>query len=140
MDAVIIGLAWLGAWLTLPLMYAERFNRIIWGVSIVAFVGIPLLAGILRRRPSLPSTALAGILLLACPVVYLITDSLSVRFEMWRDAFFLGTGSSVTFISAGWTASFARARQWIQTFATGTLNVVAVCSIAIMITVYMYLQ
>jgi len=139
-DAVIIGVACLGAWLALPLMYAERFNRTIWCVSIVAFVGFPLLAGIVRRQPSLPATLIAGILLLACPVVYQITDPLPVRFEMLRDAFFLATGSTVTFVSAGWTVSFVRARQWIQMFATGALNVVAACSIPIMITVYMYLE
>ena len=36
-DVAFIGAMCVGAAITLPVIYAERFNEILWGVSILAF-------------------------------------------------------------------------------------------------------
>ena len=96
-DVGIIAATCASASFAVPIMYAERCDEIIWGLSILAFVGFPVLAGIVRGKPSFPANLTAGMLLLACPIVYALTDPLPVPFELLRDAFFLATGSTLTF-------------------------------------------
>jgi hypothetical protein len=139
-DLGVIGATAVAASVALPIMYAHRLNGIIWGLGILAFVGFPLLAGIVRRKPSLAASLMAATLLLGCPVVYEFVNPLPVRFELFRDAFFLTTASSLTFVSAEWAASSARLRQWLWLLAAVSLIVVAAGSIAVMISIFMYLE
>lgn len=139
-DAGIIAAVFLGASLAVPIMYSSRFDGTVWAVSIVAFVGIPVLAGIVRGQPSFLANLTAGILLLACPIAYAVTDPLPVRFELLRDVLFLATGSTLTFISTGWTTNSARARQWGQVSGSAALSVLVAGLTFLMVSLFMYLE
>ena len=84
----IVAAICLSASLAVPVMYAERFNDILWGSCILAFVGLPVRLGIVRGKPAFLANLAAVILLLACPIVFVLTDHLPARFELLRDAFF----------------------------------------------------
>jgi hypothetical protein len=138
-ELAVIAAACLGAVIAVPLLYQER-SGVIWVSSIAVFAGVPLLVGIVCGHTTRFANLTAGLLLLACPLIYLLTDPLPVAWEKARDAAFLATGSIVTFVTAAWSGHFLRARKWILAFAGGLLLVCAAGSVAVMIAVFMYLE
>ena len=54
---------------------------------------------------------------MACPGIYALADRLPTPAEFFRDTFFLATASAVTFVSARWSGTLFRARDWRGVFA-----------------------
>jgi hypothetical protein len=138
-EAATIAAVWLAAIVAVPLLYGERSGAI-WGGGIAVFSIVPLIAGLLRGQPSRYATWIAVGLLLACPAVYAITDQMSAAYETLRDVVFLATAGTVIFVSTGWCVSFQRSRHWAWMFASILVLVVAACSIAVAISLFMYLE
>jgi hypothetical protein len=121
--ATVAALA-IGAFLAVPHLYENRFDPKLFWVGIAVFCILPPLAGMFQGQPRPPLTLFAAAMLLACPLVYLITDSMDARFEVGRDCFFLATFAIVSLISGAWTRSLVRAGRW--SLASGA----AICSAA----------
>lgn len=138
-EAGFIGALCVASLVAVPSLYGIKPGEV-WGGSTAAFAGLPLLAGMIWGRPSRFANLAAGTLLLSCPIIYILTDPLPVTFEMMRDAFFLATSSSITFVSAGWIASFVRSRQWIRLCVAGLFAACGAAAVAVMIAVFMYLE
>lgn len=144
-EAGFVAVAWLGAVIAVSFIYYARgaiilypWYSMIWAASIAVFAGVPLLVGILRGRSSRSAILIAGTLLLSCPAVYALAQLL--QFDRFGESFFLATGSTMTFASAGWAANCLHARQWIRMFATVLINIAALGAIVLMISIFMYLE
>jgi hypothetical protein len=138
-QAAMFGMTCLGAAIAVPFFYEHR-SPAVWLGGVVAFALLPFLAGVFWRRPTLAATYVAGVLVLLCPFVYLLTDPLDVKFEKARDAFFVLTSSTVIFVSTNWAATCARSGSWTR-LVVATLGVLAgVAAVCAMLWLIMYLE
>jgi hypothetical protein len=132
--------AFLCAMIAVPFFYNHRMNDAVFTGGFLAFVGTPLIAGILQTQTHRPVTLVAAGLLLFCPVVYSITDPLAVEFEKLRDGYFLGTGTAIIFVSTVWLITSYRIRKGIQAFAAGLSLASALVAVFILLWIVMYLE
>jgi hypothetical protein len=136
--AVVVAL--LCATVAVPLCYDARMDDGVFTVNLLAFIGIPLVVGILLQQPRRSVILVSSGLLLLCPVVYAITDGLDVEFERVRDSYFLGTGSAILFVSTMWLISSCRAGKWIQTVAAAFVVASAAFAIFVLVWMVMYFE
>jgi hypothetical protein len=88
--------------------YHGYARTVAWYSAVVLYGVAPLAAGILRSKPSPFATCVAALLCLT-PAAHHQLD----RFDFVPETIFLLMASSVTYVSAGWTAHFVRSRFWI---------------------------
>lgn len=115
----VIIAAFLGALLAVPYSYSRRTDDGIFVGNLLFFIGVPLIVAALSKEIDRSAWRVAAGLLLFCPIVYTVTDRLDAKFEIARDAYLLGTGSVVLFISAAWIISSYKSSKWIQVVAAG---------------------
>jgi hypothetical protein len=130
-----IVVAFLCAMVAVPFCYNARMDDGVFIGNLLAFIGIPLVVGILLKHPHRSVILVTAGLLLFCPVVYAITDGLAVEFERVRDGYFLGTGSAALFVSTMWLMSSCGAGKWIQ--AVAAAFVVAAFAFAVFVLLWM---
>jgi hypothetical protein len=106
-----------GATMAIPFLYNHRFDAGLFGASLLVFVAAPIVAAVPQGQLSWPVALFAIAALLLCPVVGAITDPLTIKFERLRDIFFLGTGSTLIFVTTIWFRSSYGARKWLQAVA-----------------------
>lgn len=131
----IVGVLLVSAMLAVPFFYAfnnHRLTNALYWVGATAFIGLPLAAGSVQRSLSQAAIATTGALLLACPLVYAITDPLPVAYEKPRDGFFLGTATTVVFVCAAWASTAWQTRKW-QAILLAVFGVVASAAAIFMI-------
>ncbi len=102
-QAVVFVAILVAAVVAVPLFYRHMFNNSVWLGGMIAFIGLPLLAGILQTEPNRTLTLAVLLLLSLCPLVGIATDPLGARSEELRDGHFLATGAAIIFVSATWT-------------------------------------
>lgn len=96
------------AMLAMPFFYGHRMNDGVFMAGLLAFVGIPLIAGKVQTLSHRSVTLVAIGFLFLCPLIYVATDHLDSQFEKLRDGFFLATSSTCIFVSTVWiTTSFS---------------------------------
>ena len=123
-----------------PFFYNDRMNGRVFTGGMLAFVGIPFIAGVLQKQPHRSVVVVAIVLLLFCPVVYAITDPLAVEFEKLRDGYFLTIGSTLIFVSATWLVSSFKLRRLAHavTAALGLLS--AAVGVLVLLWMIMYFE
>jgi hypothetical protein len=131
--AIVVAL--LCAIIAVRFCYSARMNDGVFIGMLLAFIGVPLVVGILLKHAHRSVIVVATGLLLFCPVVYVLADGLAVEFEGVRDSYFLGTGSVVLFVSTMWLISSSRGGKWIQ--AVAAAFVVASFALAVFVLLWM---
>jgi len=124
------------AMIAVPFFYNHRMNESVFAGGLIGFVGAPLFAGIWQQQADRLVALLAVVLLLLCPAVYAATDALAVEFEKLRDGYFLGTGSTLIFVSAAWLGCSHRSRNWLIAGAAAlglTSAALATCLLLLMV-------
>ena len=137
---VIIGVAFLGAMIAVPFFHDHRMNAGVWLAGMILFIGLPLLAGALQSQPSRAALMAAGILLMVCPLVYVVTDPLAVQYEKLRDGFFLATGATILFVCVAWSSRFVRSRKWFAFSVAASGAVSAAAAIYVMVSMFIYFE
>lgn len=136
--AIVVGV-FLAASVAVPFLYRNRGVGI-WLGSVALFVAAPLLVGSLFGGRSRFARRTAGLLLLACPVVYAIIDFLPHAYEMARDVILLTTASVAIFVSSGWMAPCLQSRRWPQGLAGATGVLTGAAAVVIMTWLFVYLE
>jgi hypothetical protein len=126
--------------MAVPFFYNHRMNDGVFVGGLLAFVAPPVLAGTCQKQAERSITQLAVILLLLCPLVYAVTDRLDVQFEKLRDGFFLGTGSTIIFVSAERLNSSYRSRRWLHAVAAASSLASATVAVFVLLWFVMYLE
>ena len=116
-DAGFMGALCLAASLAVPFFYQNR-NATAWLGGVAIFVGTPLILGLLLGGRSRFARQTAVLLLLACPIVYAITDPLPHVYEIVRDSIFLTTGGMVILVCSGWTVTCLKSNRLTCAFAS----------------------
>ena len=126
--------------IAVPFFYGHRMDDRVFMGGLLAFVGTPLIVGILQKQAYRRVTLVAAGLVLLCPVVYAITDRLAVEFEKLRDGYFLGTSSTILFVSAGWLINSYRSGKSIHAFAAAFSLIAAAFSSVVLMWMVMYFE
>ena len=71
-----------GSFLAVPYLYPHRMEAPLFWVSVLVFGVVPPVAGTFQAKPNLTITLFAAAILVACPLVYLVTDRMAARAEM----------------------------------------------------------
>jgi hypothetical protein len=137
---VLIVAVVLCAMIAVPYFYNHRMNGAVFTGGSLAFVGTPLIVGILQAQAHRTVTLVTAGLLLLCPVVYAFTDSLAVDFEKLRDGYFLGTGSAIIFVSTVWLVTSYKLTKGSQAIAAGFSLVSASVAVFILLWLVMYFE
>ena len=126
--------------IAVPLLYNHRMNTVALSGSIVAFIGIPFLAGILQKNASHLVTLAVVVLLFLCPIVYAVTDPLAVRFEKLRDGHLLATGAMIIFVSAVWLVQSIRTRMRITLLTAVMGLILGVAEVCMLLWMIVYFE
>jgi hypothetical protein len=138
-EALVVGAMCVGAFIVVPFLYVQRSGEL-WTASIVAFGGVPLIAGLLWKRTYRFSSATTSVLFLTCPIIYALTDPLPALFEIVRDASFLATSSMVIFVSAASFMTYARSRRWGRACAAAMGVVCGAIAVCVITALLIYLE
>jgi len=136
---VSIAITSIGAMFFMPFFYAHRMDRLTFAAGVLAFTAAPLIAGIIQGPPHRSMLPIAAILLLLCPVAFFVTDPLPVRFERFRDAYFLAAFSSTVFVASLWFANSLRLRRWFAASASALGVSLAAAGVYVLLALVMFL-
>ncbi len=128
------------SFLAVPLFYRLRMQDGVFVGGILAFVGVPLLGGILQKQAHRSITFSAAVFLLLCPVVYAVTDPLAVQFEILRDCFFLATGSTIVFVTSVFLASSLKPPRVARIVISGMLLLLSSVAVITLLWMIMYFE
>ena len=138
-DIGFTGALCLAASLAVPFLYQNR-NVTAWLGSVALFVGAPLILGLLLGGRSRFARQTAFLFLLACPIVYAITDSLPHVYEMVRDSIFLTTGGMVILVCSGWMVRCLQSNRSTCAFASALGVLSGAAAVALMTLLFVYLE
>ncbi len=136
---IVIVAIFVAATFAVPLLYWKK-SAVIWGSSIAVFAGLPSFLGILTGKPSRRVTWTAVLLCLASPAIGAAVDPLPAEFEKLRDIVFLATSAVVIFVGSAWGVSYFRRCRWFAFSFAAFVVTVAITSLFIMVTLFMYLE
>lgn len=122
---IVVAIA-LGAGAAGPLLHVRsRGDELAWALSVLILAGLPLMVGLVWKRPTHTTTSIALVLLLACPIAMIATNALPhhivklsdyayvpINDLLW-EGYLLVTAGILTFVSAAWLVTRLRNRQWI---------------------------
>jgi MFS family permease len=128
------------AMIALPYFYGYRMNDLAFTGGVLAFIGVPLIAGLLQTRVRRPVMLLAAILLILCPVVYALTDRMSVEFEKLRDGYFLGVGIAIIFVAAAGLIESYKTGKRGRAVAASLCLASAAAAVSVLLWLVIYLE
>jgi hypothetical protein len=137
---VAIVAAFLCAMVVVPYCYNHRMDDGVFTASLLAFTGVPLIAGILQRHTHRFVALVVAVLLLFCPLIYAVTKPLAIEFETIRDSYFLGVGSTLLFVSATWLSSSYKTRRWIHAVAAACGLTFTAVAVFVLLWMVMYFE
>lgn len=121
----------LAAGLAVPFLYQSR-NATAWLGGVAFFAGSPLALGLFLGGRDRFAQRTAILFLLACPIVYAITDPLPRVYERVRDAIILATGGMVILVCSAWTVMFFQSNRPTYAFVSALGVLSGAVAVAIM--------
>jgi hypothetical protein len=79
-------------------------------------------------------------MLIACPLVFFVTDRMDARVEVFRDCFFLATFTTVSLTSGAWLGSLLRAGRWGFGAFAATCAAASSVGACVLIALVLYLE